>query len=145
MKIAWTVHIDYKLFPHQQAALFALSSSPELLSFRAMPPNAPQYAPLRTELTQQAEHRKSRLVSCPVADLRPHPSYVRHGLSVDASRLSALAEHGDLAFCDPIAIRRNAPIDECCTVSNTNSARKKLSESCCEPIVRLAAWPTSFE
>ena len=66
--------------------------------------HAPQYAPPQTELTQQGEHRRSHLVSCLVADLRPHPSYARHRLSVDASRLSALAERGDLAFEDPIAI-----------------------------------------
>ena len=50
---------------------------------------APQYAPL---------------VCCPVAELRAHPSYARHKLSVDVSKLSALSERGDLAFCDPIVI-----------------------------------------
>jgi hypothetical protein len=68
---------------------------------------APQYAPRRAELTEQAEHRRSPLIPCPVTDLRQHPSYIRHRLSVDASKLSALAERGDLAFCDPIAITRD--------------------------------------
>ena len=50
---------------------------------------APQYAPL---------------VCCPVGELRPHPSYARHKLSVDVSKLAALSERGDLAFRDPIVI-----------------------------------------
>ena len=58
---------------------------------------APQYAP----------NQKPHLISCPVGELRPHPSYARHRLSVDASKLSALADLGDLAFADPIAITRD--------------------------------------
>ena len=68
---------------------------------------APQYAPRQAGLTQPAENRRPHLISCPVDELRPHPSYVRHRLSVDASTLSALAERGDLAFRDPIAITRD--------------------------------------
>jgi hypothetical protein len=44
------------------------------------------------------------LVCCPVGELRAHPSYARHKLSVDVSKLSALSERGDFAFCDPIVI-----------------------------------------
>lgn len=40
-------------------------------------------------------------------ELRPHPSYVRHQLSVSASQLSALIELGSLAFHQPIVISRN--------------------------------------
>ena len=54
--------------------------------------HAPQYAPL---------------VCCPVSELRPHPSYAHHKLSVDASKLSALSERGDVAFRDPIVITRD--------------------------------------
>jgi len=39
-------------------------------------------------------------------ELRPHPSYVRHELSVSASQLSALIELGSLAFHQPIVISR---------------------------------------
>jgi len=42
------------------------------------------------------------LVCCAVGELRAYPSYARHKLSVDVSKLSALSERGDLAFCDPI-------------------------------------------
>jgi hypothetical protein len=68
---------------------------------------APQYAPGLTKLSEQEEHRRSHLISCRVADLRPHPSYARHRLSVDACALSALSDRGDRAFCEPIAITRD--------------------------------------
>jgi hypothetical protein len=45
-----------------------------------------------------------------VAELCPHPSYVKHQLSVSASRLSALAALGGLAFREPIVITRNRTI-----------------------------------
>jgi hypothetical protein len=44
------------------------------------------------------------LVCCAVGELRAYPSYARHKLSVDVSKLSALSERGDLAFCDPIKV-----------------------------------------
>src|SRR5215471_1090280 len=65
---------------------------------------APQYAPLPEQLTDGVENWETHLISCLVAELRPHPSYARHKLSVDGSKLSALTERGDLAFCDPIVI-----------------------------------------
>lgn len=39
-----------------------------------------------------------------VDKLRPHPSYARHKLSVEASRLAALEEHGELVFQSPLLI-----------------------------------------
>lgn len=67
--------------------------------------NAPQYAPCSKRLDRHSPLSwQSRLISCPVSDLRPHPSYARHKLSVDAAQLSTLADRGDRAFCDPIAI-----------------------------------------
>ena len=39
-------------------------------------------------------------------ELHPHPSYVRHQLSVSASQLSELIELGSLAFLQPIVISR---------------------------------------
>jgi hypothetical protein len=48
-----------------------------------------------------------RQVTYRVDELRPHPSYVRHHLTVPASQLSALAELGDLAFREPIVITRD--------------------------------------
>ena len=48
--------------------------------------------------------KKPHLISCTVGELRPHPSYARHRLTVDSWKLSALADRGDLALSDPIAI-----------------------------------------
>src|SRR5689334_822354 len=43
-----------------------------------------------------------QLVICRRDELRAHPSYLRHNLSVTASQLSALNAKGELAFRDPI-------------------------------------------
>lgn len=59
------------------------------------------YAP---RLADVARKRIPNLISCLVGELRPHPSYARHGLAVEAPKLSALADRGDAAFCNPIAI-----------------------------------------
>jgi hypothetical protein len=50
------------------------------------------------------------LVQYRVDELCPHPSYVRHQLSVSASQLSALAALGSLAFREPIVVTRNLTI-----------------------------------
>lgn len=71
---------------------------------------APQYAPFPTASDEWERERLSRrphLTCCPIADLRPHPNYARHRLSVDPCKLSALADRGDRAFCDPIKITRD--------------------------------------
>jgi len=39
-------------------------------------------------------------------ELRPHPSYFRHGIA-PASRLSSLAEAGDVAFREPLLVTRD--------------------------------------
>jgi hypothetical protein len=43
-------------------------------------------------------------------ELRPHPSYARHGLSVSASQLSALAGRGEFAFRQPITTTQDGTI-----------------------------------
>jgi hypothetical protein len=45
-------------------------------------------------------------VTCRLSELRQHPSYVRLRLTVPASKLSALAEQGELAFREPLVITR---------------------------------------
>ena len=47
---------------------------------------------------------KGRLVACSLRELRPHPSYARHNLCVQAHKLAALADLGDLAFQYPLII-----------------------------------------
>ena len=49
-------------------------------------------------------------MTCPVEELRPHPSYGRHRFTVSPSRLSALAERGDFALHEPLMITRNRTI-----------------------------------
>ncbi len=45
---------------------------------------------------------EGRLVACSLRELRPHPSYARHNLCVQAHKLAALADLGDLAFQYPL-------------------------------------------
>ena len=71
---------------------------------------APQHAPRRTEIACRTQNRPGQLVTCSLGELRAHPSYVRHQLSVSASQLCALTSLGNLAFREPIAITRNRTI-----------------------------------
>ena len=45
-----------------------------------------------------------------VAELHPHPSYMRHHFTVPASKLSVLAERGALAFREPLVITQDGTI-----------------------------------
>jgi hypothetical protein len=54
--------------------------------------------------------RAGQLVTCRLDELRPHPSYVRHCLTVPARQLSALAERGDRAFSQPLVVARDHTI-----------------------------------
>src|SRR5262249_45201392 len=47
-----------------------------------------------------------QIVTCSVDDLCPHRSYERHGLSVSAMQLAALARLEEAAFHDPLVITR---------------------------------------
>jgi len=58
----------------------------------------------------QENGHQSHLAAHRVDELRPHPSYVRHRLSVSVSQLSALAALGSLAFREPIVVTRNGTI-----------------------------------
>ena len=53
---------------------------------------------------------QGQLVTCRVDEVHPHPSYIRHRLAVSASKLSALAERGDLAFREPLLITQDRTI-----------------------------------
>jgi hypothetical protein len=50
---------------------------------------------------------KGRLVTCRPEDLLPHPTYVRHGLTVSSAQLSSLAEQGERALREPLFITQN--------------------------------------
>lgn len=66
--------------------------------------------PLSSQLCgseQQLADNCSRLVTCHPDELRPHPSFTRHNLAVNAWQLSAVAELGDLAFREPLSITQD--------------------------------------
>jgi hypothetical protein len=72
--------------------------APSPVAGRALLPEMPE---------PERHHSHSGPVSiCCLSQLSPHPSYVRLRLSVPASKLSALAEQGELAFREPLAITR---------------------------------------
>jgi hypothetical protein len=56
---------------------------------------------------QKLRGAHGQIANCLVVELQPHPSYARHNLSVDASKLAALANLGDLAFDYPLIITRD--------------------------------------
>jgi hypothetical protein len=58
------------------------------------------------EPERQYRDNPGRPVVCNLSELRHHASYVRLHLAVPASKLSALAEQGELAFREPLAITR---------------------------------------
>jgi len=58
----------------------------------------------------QASGQRCQLGLCEVGNLRPHPSYVRHGLHVPASRIAALRDLGEFPFREPIVITRDKTI-----------------------------------
>ena len=58
------------------------------------------------ETGRQHDDNHGRPVTCRLGELRPHPSYVRLRLTVPVSKLSALAEQGDLAFREALLITR---------------------------------------
>ena len=68
---------------------------------------APEYAPLPTELGVETDTHAPCLVARCVSELRPHPSYARHKLSVQPSKLGALDEQGDLGFSHPLMITQD--------------------------------------
>lgn len=49
-------------------------------------------------------HTRDQVVPWRVGDLRPHPSYARLGIKVQASRLNALLEMGEDAFLFPLIV-----------------------------------------
>jgi hypothetical protein len=48
-----------------------------------------------------------RLTTCHPDELHPHPSYIRHSLTVHACQLSAIVELGDAAFREPLIITQD--------------------------------------
>jgi hypothetical protein len=68
---------------------------------------APEYAPGPTEYAPRTETQADRFVTHSVSELRPHPSYARHKLSVQPFKLAALEELGELGFSHPLLITQD--------------------------------------
>ena len=68
---------------------------------------APEYAPFPTWFDPRADSKASRLVTRSVGELKPHPSYARHNLSVPAFKLASLEEQGEVGFSYPILITQD--------------------------------------
>src|SRR5438067_1355927 len=64
----------------------------------------------RSKTAEQYPDVPGQLVSCRLDELRRHPSYVRHHLTVPASQLSALTKRCDLVLREPLAITRDRTI-----------------------------------
>jgi hypothetical protein len=65
---------------------------------------------LRGETGQEPEDIHGWLVTRRVDELRPHPSYSRHGLAVSASQLSALTALDDQTSEEPIVVTQDGLI-----------------------------------
>jgi hypothetical protein len=62
---------------------------------------------LRNGVVREANEIPCQFVNCRLDELHPHPSYIRNGLTVSASQLSALVDLGDLVFLDPVVITQD--------------------------------------
>jgi len=71
-------------------------------------------------------------VTCRLGELRHHPSYLRLRLTVPASRLSALAEQGELAFREPLAITRERIVIDGYARWELARLKGRLVLPCCE-------------
>jgi hypothetical protein len=67
-----------------------------------------------------------------VDELRPHPSYVKHQLSVPTFKIAALAQLGDLALQDPIIVTRDRVIVDGYARWELAKSRKIVTIHCLE-------------
>jgi len=75
-------------------------------------------------------------VPCDPQDLRPHPSYARHGLTVPACKLAALRGRGELAFAEFVTITRDRTIID-------GYARWELAKQLRRPILHCVEYELS--
>ncbi|MBZ5534205.1 MAG: hypothetical protein LAO20_22495 [Acidobacteriia bacterium] len=59
------------------------------------------------EPSHTSSNHQQRLKTCRPNELRPHPAYVRHHLSVSATKLSKVAEQGERALREPLFITQD--------------------------------------
>ncbi len=75
-------------------------------------------------------------VPCDPQDLRPHPSYAKHGLTVPACKLAALRGRGELAFAEFVTITRDRTIID-------GYARWELAKQLRRPILHCVEYELS--
>jgi hypothetical protein len=93
--------------------------------------------PVNNEDCWKVEHESiAQIVTCDLKDLRPHPSYVRHGLGVSTDKLSALRARGELAFLEPLTITRDRIIVD-------GYARWELAKELKRPILHCIDYDLS--
>lgn len=80
----------------------------------------------------QSPRQISDVILCRLEELRPHPSYVKHRISVPTPKLSALAALGDLAFLDPIVVTRDRTIIDGYARFELAKFQKRLTLNCIE-------------
>jgi len=61
----------------------------------------------RSQPGRELDDIPCQLVTCRLNELRPHPSYVKHKLSVPACKIDALDRLGNRAFQDPILVTQD--------------------------------------
>lgn len=89
----------------------AISGAPSWAEIeRSATPYAPQYAPLESKSEKIEDKGLPRPSNLRVDALHPHPSYVKHKLSVSPDHLAALARAGEPCFRLPIIVTRSGVI-----------------------------------
>jgi hypothetical protein len=102
------------------------------LSWAEIECSADVYAPPGTETEEFGLEHPPKLVNCRLDELRPHPSYVRHGLRPSAAQLFALAAIGESAFRDPIHVTSNGLILDGYTRFELARRQKRKTVLCLE-------------
>jgi hypothetical protein len=90
-----------------------------------------------SQASSKSQNESARLIAPFRPDeLRPHPSYAKHGLTVPASKLSALRERGELAFAEFVTITRDRTIID-------GYARWELAKQLKRPILHCVEYELS--
>jgi hypothetical protein len=90
-----------------------------------------------SQASSKSQNESARLIAPFRPDeLRPHPSYAKHGLTVPASKLSALRERGELAFAEFVTITRDRTIID-------GYARWELAKQLGHPILHCVEYELS--
>ena len=90
-----------------------------------------------SQASSKSQNESARLIAPFRPDeLRPHPSYAKHGLTVPASKLSALRERGELAFAEFVTITRDRTIID-------GYARWELAKQLRRPILHCVEYELS--